>query len=137
MPSLPCDIDEICQSVLISVANVTVPRERTQEKPSRIHVGDSCGSWRRDTLPFCPKFLILRVCILGMARDHLCYSLGRIFLQMKPTQRKAEPKNYVNQYFCLFVCLMLKPILVGLLAFTIKRILTNIPFQFCYMKKVT
>lgn len=136
MLSLLCDVDEICQSVLISVAKVTVPRERTQEKPSRIHVGDSCGSWRGDTLPFCLKFLILRVCVLGMARDHLCYSLGRIFLQMKPTQRKAEPKTVLTSTL-FFFCLMLKPILVGLLAFTIKRILTNIPFQFCYMKKVT
>lgn len=104
MLSLLCDVDEICQSVLISVAKVTVPTERTQEKPSRIHVGDSCGSWRGDTLPFCLKFLILRACILGMARDHLCYSLGRIFLQMKRTQRKAEPKTLLTSTL-FFVCL--------------------------------
>lgn len=58
---------------------------------------------------------------------------GSLFLQMKATQRESRAKkNLCNQYFFLF---LLKPFLVELLTFTIKRMLANIPLQILLHKK--
>ena len=90
------------------------------------------------TLTFCLMFLILRICILSTwnGKDPSLLLPG----ENLPTNEgnlegKQSQKTMLTNTF--FVCFLLKPFLVELLTFTIKRMLTNILFQFCYTKKGT
>ena len=62
-----------------------------------------------------------------------CYFLLQC-IRVKSEREVTQSCPTLSQYFFV-VCFLLKPFLVELLTFTIKRMLTNIPFQFCYTKK--
>ena len=57
-------------------------------------------------------------------------------MRVKSEREVTRSCPTLSQYFFV-VCFLLKPFLVELLTFTIKRMLTNIPFQFSYTKKGT